>query len=185
MISKVTSFKKEIEEFASEIPGTLGTGGMLSKIQAARKVTSAGIPMIVARGDAPDILLHLFDGKAHGTYFVPKKEKMASRKCWIAHTLAPKGSIIIDAGAVRAVRQNGKSLLPIGVIAVEGKFEEGAAVSFKTLTNEIIGTGLVNYRSFDINLIKGLKTSQIEACLGGKHYDEVIHRNNLVLNDCC
>ncbi|MCD4721935.1 MAG: glutamate 5-kinase [Desulfobacula sp.] len=185
LIPRVTSFKKEIEEFASEIPGTLGTGGMLSKIQAARKVTSAGIPMIVARGDTPNMLLHLFDGEAHGTYFVPKKEKMASRKCWIAYTLAPKGSIVIDDGAVRAVRQNGKSLLPIGVVSVEGDFEEGAAVSFKTLTNEIIGTGLVNYRSFDINLIKGLKTSQIEACLGGKHYDEIIHRNNLVLNDCC
>ncbi|MBU8849217.1 MAG: hypothetical protein KOO64_06705 [Desulfobacterales bacterium] len=106
---------------------------------------------------------------------------MASRKCWIAYTLAPKGSIVIDDGAVRAVRQNGKSLLPIGVVAVEGNFEEGAAVSFKTLANEIIGIGLVNYRSSDINLIKGLKTFQIEACIGGKHYDEIIHRNNLVL----
>ncbi|MCK5162967.1 MAG: glutamate 5-kinase [Desulfobacula sp.] len=185
LISRVTNFKQEIEEFASEIPGTLGTGGMLSKIQAAQKVTSAGIPMIVARGNISNVLLHLFNGEEHGTYFVPKKEKMPSRKCWIAYTLAPKGSIIIDDGAVRAVRQNGKSLLPIGVIAVEGDFEEGAAVFFKTSSNEIIGTGLVNYRSLDINLIKGLKTSQIQACLGGKHYDEIIHRNNLVLQDCC
>jgi len=181
LIPRVTNFKKEIEEFASEIPGTLGTGGMLSKIQAARKVTSAGIPMIVARGDISDILLHLFAGENHGTYFVPKKEKMASRKCWIAHTLAPRGSIVIDDGAVHAVRQNGKSLLPIGVISVQGDFEEGAAVSFKTSANQIIGVGLVNYRSFDIDLIKGLKTYQIEACLGSRHYDEIIHRNNLVL----
>lgn len=183
LIPKVTTFKKEIEEFASHIPGTLGTGGMLSKIQAAQKVTAAGIPMIIARGNKPDMLLRLFDGEAHGTYFVPKKEKMAKRKCWIAYTLAPKGSIIIDDGAVRAVQKNGKSLLPIGVVAVEGNFEEGAAVSFKTLNNEIIGIGLVNYRSSDINLIKGLKTFQIESCLGGKHYDEIIHRNNLVLKD--
>jgi glutamate 5-kinase len=185
LIPKVTRFKREIEAFASDIPGTLGTGGMLSKIQAARKVTSAGIPMIVAQGNIPNILLHLFDGEEYGTYFVPKKEKMPSRKCWIAHTLAPKGSLVIDDGAVRAVRQNGKSLLPIGIVDVEGDFEEGAAVSFKTVENEIIGIGLVNYRSFDIHLIKGLKTFQIESCLGGKHYDEVIHRNNLVLNDCC
>ena len=183
LIPRVTSFKKEIEEFASEIPGTLGTGGMLSKIQAARKVTSAGIPMIVARGNISNVLLHLFDGKDQGTYFVPKKEKMASRKCWIAYTLAPKGSLVIDDGAVHAVRKNGKSLLPIGVVAVEGDFEEGAAVSFKTCANKIIGIGLVNYRSLDIDLIKGLKTFQIEACLGGKHYDEIIHRNNLVLKD--
>ena len=181
LIPRVTNFKKEIEEFASEIPGTLGTGGMLSKIQAAQKVTSAGIPMIVARGDISNILLHLFAGENHGTYFVPKKEKMASRKCWIAHTLAPKGSIVIDDGAVHAVRQNGKSLLPIGVVSVQGDFEEGAAVSFKTSADQIIGVGLVNYRSFDIDLIKGLKTYQIEACLGSRHYDEIIHRDNLVL----
>ncbi|MBU1697630.1 MAG: glutamate 5-kinase [Proteobacteria bacterium] len=183
LIPRVTRFKKEIEDFASEIPGTLGTGGMLSKIQAAQKVTSAGIPMIVARGNIPDVLLHLFDGKEYGTYFVPKKEKMPRRKCWIAYTLAPKGSLVIDDGAVRAVQLNGKSLLATGIVSVEGDFEEGAAVSFKTTANEIIGTGLVNYRSLDINLIKGLKTSQIKGCLGGKHYDEVIHRDNLVLND--
>ena len=185
LIPRVTRFKKEIEDFASDIPGTLGTGGMLSKIQAAQKVTSAGIPMIVARGNIPSVLLHLFNGKEYGTYFVPKKEKMPSRKCWIAHTLASKGSLVIDDGAVRAVRQNGKSLLAIGILAVEGYFEEGAAVSFKTAANEIVGIGLVNYRSLDINLIKGLKTSQIKGCLGGKHYDEVIHRDNLVLNDSC
>lgn len=185
LISKVTAFKKEIEDYASNIPGTLGTGGMLSKIQAAQKVTSAGIPMIVARGNMENVLLRLFDGEDQGTYFVPKEEKMASRKCWIAYTLAPKGSVVIDDGAVRAVRQNGKSLLPIGVVKVEGEFEEGAAVSFKTQADEVIGIGLVNYRSSDINLIKGLKTSQIEACLGGKHYDEIIHRDNLVLTSEC
>ncbi|MCP3874384.1 MAG: glutamate 5-kinase [Desulfobacteraceae bacterium] len=185
LIPKVTTIKKEIEEFASHIPGTLGTGGMLSKIQAAQKVTAAGIPMIVARGNTKNALLRFFDGEVHGSYFVPKEEKMPSRKCWIAYTLAPKGSLIIDDGAVRAVREKGKSLLPIGVTAVEGNFEEGAAVSFKTSANEIIGTGLVNYRSSDINLIKGLKTFQIEGCLGGKHYDEIIHRNNLVITDDC
>lgn len=183
LISEVRQIKKDIKDYASSIPGTLGTGGMLSKIHAAQKVASAGIPMIVARGNTENVLLKLFDGQALGTYFVPKEGKMASRKCWIAHTLAPKGIIIIDDGAVRAVRQNGKSLLPIGVIAVEGDFEEGAAVDFRTSDNEVIGIGLVNYRSSDINLIKGLKTSQIKSCLGGKHYDEIIHRDNLVLKD--
>lgn len=183
LIPKVRQIKKDIEEFASHIPGTLGTGGMLSKIQAAHKVTSAGIPMIVARGSTENVLLRLFAGQDLGTYFVPKEGKMASRKCWIAHILAPKGSIVIDEGAVRAVKQNGKSLLPIGIVAVEGNFEEGAAVDFKTSDNEVIGVGLVNYSSSDINLIKGLKTFQIKACLGGKHYDEIIHRNNLVLKD--
>jgi len=183
LVPKVIKIKKEIEDSASNMPGTLGTGGMLSKIQAAQKVTSAGIPMIVARGNMDNVLLRLFAGEELGTYFVPKEGKMASRKCWIAHTLAPKGSIVIDEGAVRAVQQNGKSLLPIGIITVEGNFEEGAAVDFKTSDNKVIGVGLTNYSSSDINLIKGLKTSQIKACLGGKHYDEIIHRNNLVLKD--
>ena len=183
LIPQVKEIKKEIEEFASSIPGALGTGGMLSKIHAAHKVTSAGIPMIVAKGNLDNVLLKLFEGQTLGTYFVPKKGKMASRKCWIAHTLAPKGSVVIDEGAVRAVQQNGKSLLPIGVIAVEGNFDEGAAVEFKTIDNKVIGVGLVNYSSSDIKLIKGLKTFQIKACLGGKHYDEIIHRNNLVLKD--
>ena len=183
LIPRVSSFKKEIEEFAGDIPGTLGTGGMLSKIKAAKKVTSAGIPMIVVRGNVENVLLALFDGRPQGTYFVPKTKKLARRKCWIAHTLAPKGSLVIDDGAVRALRENGKSLLPIGVVKVEGEFEEGAPVAFKTAANEIIGIGLVNYRSSDVELIKGLKTFQIEACLGSKHYDEIIHRNNMVLKD--
>jgi glutamate 5-kinase len=183
LISEVTSFKKEIEAYAGDIPGTLGTGGMLSKIKAAKKVTSAGIPMIVARGNTENVLLALFEGRPQGTYFVPKTKKLARRKCWIAHTLAPKGSLVIDDGAVRALRENGKSLLPIGVVKVEGEFEEGSPVAFKTAGNDIIGIGLVNYRSSDVERIKGLKTSQIEACLGSKHYDEIIHRNNMVLKD--
>jgi glutamate 5-kinase len=183
LIPEVRKIKREIEDFASSIPGALGAGGMLSKIQAARKVTSAGIPMIVARGNGGNVLLDLFDGQVSGTYFVPKEGKMPSRKCWIAHTLAPRGSIVIDAGAVCAIKQRGKSLLPIGVMAVDGDFEEGAAVDFRTPDNVIIGVGLSNYRSSDIDLIKGLRTSQIKACLGGKHYDEIIHRNNLVLKE--
>ena len=183
LIKKVSSLKKEIEEYAGNIPGTLGTGGMLSKIKAAKKVASAGIPMIVAKGNINNVLLRLFKGERLGTYFAPKNQKLASRKCWIAHTLAPKGSVVIDDGAVRAVRENGKSILPIGVVRVEGEFEQGAPVAFKTAGNEIIGIGLVNYRSSDIELIKGLRTSQIEACLGSKHYDEIIHRNNMVLKD--
>jgi len=181
LISCVTTFKEEIDTYASCIPGRLGTGGMLSKIEAARKVTSAGIPMIVAKGDTKDVLLRLFQGEKLGTYFTPRNEKMTSRKCWIAHTITTKGSITIDNGAAYAVSKNGKSLLPIGVVGVHGNFEEGAAVCFQTVKKEILGTGLVNYRSSDINLIKGLKTSQIESCLGGKHYDEIIHRDNLVL----
>jgi len=181
LIPEVSVFKKEIETFASHIPGTLGTGGMLSKIKAARKVTAAGVPMIIAKGDKPRILLNLFDGEQHGTYFVPRKEKMASRKCWIAYTLKPKGSLILDDGAARALLYNGKSLLPIGIVDVVGEFGVGAAVEFKDVHDRVLGIGLVNYSAKDIRAIRGLKTSQVKARLGFKPYDEIIHRDNLVI----
>ena len=181
IIPRVVTFKKEIEHFASHIPGALGTGGMLSKIKAARKVTAAGIPMIIAKGDKPDILLRLFSGEAHGTYFVPREKKMASRKCWIGYTLTPKGTLVIDGGAARALVANGKSLLAGGILEVQGDFGVGAAVALKGPSGEPVGVGLVNYTAGEINLIKGLRTSQIKSCLGEKPYDEVIHRDNLVL----
>ena len=181
LIPEVSVFKKEIETLASHIPGALGTGGMLSKIRAAKKVSAAGIPMIIAKGDKPDILMRILDGEKHGTYFVPKDEKMASRKCWIAYTLKPKGQLILDDGAVQALIHNGKSLLPIGIVHVEGEFGVGSAVEFRDGSNQIVGIGLVNYTASEIRAIKGLKTHQIKKRLGSKPYDEVIHRDNLVV----
>jgi glutamate 5-kinase len=181
LIAEVSVFKKEIETFASHIPGALGTGGMLSKIKAARKVTAAGVPMIIAKGDKPDILLKLFDGERHGTYFVPKKEKMARRKCWIAYTLKPKGSLVLDNGAARALVHQGKSLLPVGIVDALGEFGVGAAVRIKDDQARTLGIGLVNYTATEIRSIMGLKTDQIKQQLGSKPYDEVIHRDNLVV----
>lgn len=181
LVSEVTTFKKEIENFATSIPGALGRGGMFSKIKAAKKVTAAGIPMIIAKGDKPDILLQLFEGQAHGTYFVPRKKKLASRKCWIAYTLTPRGTLVVDSGAARALVNSGKSLLPSGIVDVEGEFGIGAAVAFDNQQGDPLGVGLVNYTAADIRLIKGLKTGQIADRLGAKPYDEVIHRDNLVI----
>jgi glutamate 5-kinase len=183
LISEVTTFNKEIEAYAGDIPGALGTGGMLSKINAARKVTAAGVPMIIARGDKPDILVRVLAGERHGTYFVPREKKLARRKCWIAYTLKPKGALVIDDGAVSAIVHNGKSLLPSGISAVEGEFGVGAAVAFKDRLQQPLGIGLVNYTATEIRAIMGLKTGQIKAKLGSKPYDEVIHRDNLVLTD--
>ena len=183
LIAEVRSFSRELEAMAGDIPGALGTGGMLSKIRAARKVTAAGVPMIIARGDKADILIRLFDGEKDGTYFVPKEKKMARRKCWIAYTLKPKGSLVLDQGAVGAILHNGKSLLPGGIVAVEGEFGVGAAVTFKDQHQRPLGIGLVNYAAADIRAIMGLRSSQIKARLGAKPYDEVIHRDNLVITD--
>ncbi len=185
LIPVVTAITKTTEQYASEIPGALGTGGMISKIRAARRVNSAGIPMVIAKGDQPNILIKLFSGQAHGTFFVPGKEKLASRKCWIAFSLKPVGAINIDDGAAHAILKNGKSLLPSGIIAVEADFNIGAPVEFRNRKNEILGVGLVNYSAADIRKIMGLKSNRIKAVLGYKAYDEVIHRDNLAITFDC
>ena len=185
LIPVISTISKDIEKLAGNIPGSLGTGGMLSKVKAAGKVTAAGIPMLIAGGNQPDILTRLFSGREHGTYFVPKKEKLKSRKCWIAFTLKPKGVISIDEGAAAAILQRGKSLLPSGIVGVEGEFSVGAPVEFRRDDGETLGTGLVNYSSVDIRKIMGLKSSQIEQRLGQKPYDYVIHRDNLAITAVC
>ena len=185
LISTVSTISKETEKLAGDIPGALGTGGMISKIKAARKVNSAGVPMVIAKGDLPNILLKLFAGQNHGTYFIPKKQKLASRKCWIAFSSKPKGIIKIDDGAMKALLKNGKSLLPSGIIAVQNDFGVGAPVEFQNRNNETLGIGLVNYSSTEIQKIMGLKSNHIKQVLGHKSYDEVIHRDNLAITAGC
>ncbi len=181
LIPRVATFSRSIEKFAGDIPGALGTGGMLSKIKAARKVTASGIPMVIANGCRPDILIRLVAGEPHGTFFVPRKQKLNRKKCWIGYTVNPQGTLKVDAGAVKALMKNGKSLLPSGIVDVQGKFPAGAAVAVTTEDHQLIGNGLVNYNAEEIRTIMGLKTSQIKARLGQKTYDEVIHRDNLVI----
>ncbi len=181
LIRTLTQITKKIENYAGAIRGALGTGGMISKINAARKVNSAGVPMIIAKGDKPNILLKLFSGQQHGTIFIPQKQRLTSRKCWIAYSLKPKGSLQIDEGAARAIVKNGKSLLPSGIIAVRNDFGVGAPVEFFDLHENTLGIGLVNYSSAEIDRIKGLKTNRIKQVLGHKSYDEVIHRDNLAI----
>jgi glutamate 5-kinase len=184
-ISLVSNIGENIKKIAGDIPGALGTGGMLSKTNAAKKVTAAGIPMVIANGGKPDILKKLFSGKDVGTFFTPKTKKLKSRKCWIAFTLKPKGVIRIDDGAAEAILNRGKSLLPSGIVGVEGEFSVGAPVEFRKTDGESLGTGLVNYNSTDIRKIMGLKSSQIKNRLGHKPYDDVIHRDNLAVTAEC
>ncbi len=181
LISTVTTISKSIEKYAGDIPGALGTGGMLSKIKAAKKLTSAGIPMIIANGLKSDTLAGIFDGEEHGTLFIPQKERLPSRKCWIAFSLKPRGIIKVDKGAANAILNRGKSLLPSGIVGIEGEFGMGAPVTVSSNMNQVIGTGLVNYSSTDISKIKGLRTSEIKTRLGDKPFDEVIHRDNFAI----
>lgn len=181
LIPRVTTYSRSIEKYAGDIPGALGTGGMLSKIKAARKVTASGIPMVIAQGFRPDILTRLAAGEPHGTFFVPRERKLNRKKCWIGFTVNPLGTLRVDAGAARALLSNGKSLLPSGIVGVQGQFPVGAAVAVVTEGDRLIGNGLVNYDADEIRTIMGLKTSQIKDRLGQKTYDEVIHRDNLVV----
>ncbi len=181
LLTEIGTIGREIERYAGGIPGALGTGGMLSKVKAARKVTAAGIPMIIANGKKEDVLADIFAGRPTGTFFKPKTERLSSRKCWLAFSLKPKGVIRIDAGATRALTTGGKSLLPSGIAAVSGQFNIGDPVQFAGPDGRVLGNGLVNYSASDINKIKGLRSSAIADCLGEKPYDEVIHRDNLVL----
>jgi glutamate 5-kinase len=181
LIPVVAVITKGTEKAAGSIPGPLGTGGMMSKLAAARKVNSAGLPMVIAKGDKPDILTRLLDGEPHGTYFVPRREKLTRRKCWIAFSLKPKGSLAVDAGAKAALTRRGKSLLASGIVGVRGEFAVGAAVEFLGPEGEPFGVGLVNYSAADIRRVMGLKSQHIGQVLGHKPYDEVIHRDNLVI----
>jgi len=181
LLPEVETIGKPIERYASDIPGALGTGGMLTKIKAARKVTAAGIPMVIANGTRSDILSRLFSEPIPGTFFVPRKERLSSRKCWLAFSLKPKGAVTIDNGAAKAIQGLGKSLLPSGIVRVNGEFSVGDPVQVIDLEGTILGNGLVNYAASDIRKIKGLKSAQIANRLGEKPYDEVIHRDNLVL----
>jgi glutamate 5-kinase len=181
LIERVDTFSRDIEKYAGDIPGALGTGGMLSKIKAARKVTAAGIPMVIARGYRNDVLIRLAEGESLGTFFAPGERKLNRKKCWIGYTINPRGSLQVDAGAARALLKNGKSLLPSGIVAVQGRFPAGAAVSVIGEDDLVIGNGLVNYNAEEIRAIMGLKTGRIKDRLGQKTYDEVIHRDNLVI----
>ncbi len=185
LISEVTTIDTNIEKIAGNIPGALGTGGMLAKIKAAAKVVNAGIPMIIANGQETDILLKLISGENVGTFFVPAKKKLSSRKCWIGYNVKPKGTLRIDDGASKAILEHGKSLLPGGIIAVEGEFYVGDAVELIDSNGVRLANGLVNYAAADILKIMGCKTDRIAECLGQKLYDEVVHRDNLtILNEC-
>ncbi|HOG80955.1 MAG TPA: glutamate 5-kinase [Smithellaceae bacterium] len=181
LISLVHEITDEIEAAATSETSSVGTGGMKSKILAARKVTSIGIPCIIAPGKKKKVLSDIMAGHETGTLFLPQASHLNSKKYWIAFTLRPRGRLIIDDGAKKAILDKGKSLLPSGITAVEGEFTTGDPVNCVDREGNLLGKGLVNYSSDDIHRIIGLKTSQIYSALGHKDYDEVIHRDNLVI----
>jgi glutamate 5-kinase len=180
LVSYVNKVDSKLSAAAGSIPGFLGTGGMASKLRAAKKVSLGGVPSVIASGFLAGVLKDVFSGKSIGTFFKPRPVALNSKKQWIAFAKSPSGEITIDGGAERAILKNGKSLLPSGIVDVRGRFSTGSAVVLKNGKGKDIAVGLVNYNSDDLVQIKGAKTSAIETILSYKHDDEVIHRDNLV-----
>ncbi len=182
LITVVEKIDARIEALAGRTTHHTGRGGMYSKIQAAKMAGASGIHTYIANGMHPDVLLHLLDGTAAGTHLhPPTTAKLPSRKRWIGFALKTKGAIVVDDGAKRALTQRGRSLLPSGILAVSGNFRFGDAVSCVDTASSCFAQGLVNYGTKDLQAIMGHHTSRIEHILGHKEYDEVIHRDNLVL----
>jgi len=181
LIGLVREITSEIEAVATAETSSVGTGGMKSKILAAKKVTAIGIPCVIAPGKRKRVLTDILAGKEIGTLFLPMADRLNSKKYWIAFTLRSRGRLIIDDGAKKALLDKGKSLLPSGIIDVEGDFDLGDPVSCVDREGTSLAKGLVNFSSAEIRKIMGLKTSQIYQVLGHKDYDEIIHRDNLVI----
>lgn len=164
--------------------GGLSKGGMASKLEAARLATAGGENVIIASGRSPDVLARIIDGQAVGTLFLAQGQAVAARKRWIGLTVKPRGRLILDAGAKTAIQQKGRSLLAAGVVEIEGQFHKGDVVGLRGPDGVEFARGLTNYGAEDVQRIKGLKTRQIAGVLGHCPYDEIVHRDNMVVTPC-
>lgn len=177
----VRAITGEIEGLVANVTSSLGTGGMRSKLNAAKIVAAGGGCSFIGPGKEPEILQKMFSGEMIGTFFLPSTERVKSRKRWIASVLKPQGALLLDDGACQALTEHNKSLLPSGIISVQGDFGVGSAVHCLDRDKKILAVGLINYNSKDTRKIIGYHSSRIEEVLGYKDSDEVIHRDNIVL----
>jgi glutamate 5-kinase len=181
LISTVESIDDGILKLAGASRSQLGTGGMTSKLQAAQMCTLAGESVWIVGGKRSGVLREILAAKPIGTLFLAQGGSLASRKRWIGLTVRPRGRYVVDAGARRALEKAGKSLLAIGVLEVVGDFDTGDVVTICDPLGVEFARGLTNYSAADARKIRGLRTPQIQAALGFEPYDEVIHRDNLVV----
>lgn len=181
LVPTVAHIDTTVTDLAQATKSALGVGGMRSKLKAARLATAAGGAVVMANGSKDGILDQIFAGESVGTLFLPHNEGVPALKRWIGFTARPKGTLTIDAGAVRAVAGQGKSLLPVGVRGVAGNFGKGDLVSVCDGSGAEVARGLSNYSAADAARIAGLNTEQIAGVLGKVPYAELIHRDNLVV----
>ncbi|MGH7770381.1 MAG: glutamate 5-kinase, partial [Candidatus Binatia bacterium] len=182
LISVIDNIKTAKTKLGGKSQSLYGTGGIVTKIDAAEKAAAAGIPTLIASGMEPEVLGKVFDPEEEsGTCVIPDGNRLANRKHWIAYNLKPAGEIVLDEGAVEALVHKGRSLLPSGLKNIHGSFGVGECVRCLDLQGREVARGLVNYSAQELEQIKGLHTSKIEKVLGYKVYDEIIHRDDLVL----
>ena len=180
-IDSATAGDPALEFMAGGAGSSIGRGGMLTKILAAKRAAGSGASTVIAWGREPDVLLRLAAGEAIGTALLAGTPKLAARKQWMADHLQLRGAVTVDAGAVLKLRDEGKSLLPIGVTEVEGDFHRGDVIAVRSQTGIEIARGLANYASGEARLIARKPSSQIAGLLGFSNEPELIHRDNLVL----
>jgi len=181
LISQVERIDSEIERLAAGTSSRVGTGGMITKIEAARLATSSGVTVVIADGREPDIILRLANAEAWGTRFLPTTSKLESRQRWMLSGLATKGKLVVDSGAAIALRKQKRSLLAAGIKGVDGEFQRGDIVNIYDPQGSRVGCGITNYSSADIEIIKGAHSEKIATLLGYDYGSEIVHRNNLVV----
>jgi glutamate 5-kinase len=181
LIRSAQAGESRLEELAGGTGSTIAKGGMLTKVLAAKRAARSGAQTVIASGNEPDALVRLAAGEAIGTLLTTQTTPLAARKQWLADHLQVAGRLGLDAGAAKALRSGGKSLLPVGVKSVEGEFERGAVVACLSPEGAEIARGLVNYNAQESRRIAGRASNDIETVLGYIDEPELIHRDNLVL----
>ena len=181
LIPTVTRIDTKVRGMVRDTTGQLSKGGMTSKLNAARLATSAGESVIIASGRTPDVIKRIVQGETIGTLFLARGQSVAARKRWIGFSVRPRGHLVLDAGARRAIECDGRSLLPIGIVDAVGRFNKGDVIALRDKEGVEFARGLSNYTADEIRQIKGLKTSEIITALGYCPYHEVIHRDNMVV----
>jgi glutamate 5-kinase len=181
LVSQAHAGDPELERMAGGAGSSVGTGGMLTKILAAKRAARSGAHTVICSGREESVLLRLAAGEAIGSQLVARQAPLAARRQWLADHLQLRGGVVLDAGAVRALREEGKSLLPVGVKAVTGEFERGEVVAVVDADGREIARGLANYSAGEARRIAGKASSAIETALGYMDEPELIHRDNLVV----
>jgi glutamate 5-kinase len=182
LIPLITDAEAEMRGLVTESAGPLGSGGMATKLKAARQAARAGISVIIAPGRTANVIVTALDpSREIGTLILPTRKRLKSRKHWIAFALRPAGALAVDRGAAEALRKKGRSLLASGIRDVRGEFASGDCVSLLDNDGVEFGRGLVNYPAADVLKVKGRRSGEIARVLGYKLADEIIHRDNFVL----